>query len=60
MYLDTHPCDETATELLMKYRKKNEELTAQYECQYGPLSASSGEGKAWIKAPWPWQRAGEC
>lgn len=60
LYLDTHPCDETASELLEKYQKKNEELTAQYECQYGPLSASTGHGSAWTEAPWPWERAGDC
>lgn len=60
LYLDTHPCDETATELLKKYQERNKELTKEYECQFGPLSPMTGHGKEWTKAPWPWQKAGDC
>lgn len=60
LYLDTHPCDETAAELLERYKEKYRRLLSEYECKYGPLSPESGHGEAWTKAPWPWDKAGDC
>lgn len=61
LYLDTHPCDKTAAELLEKYKEKYLCVLKEYECAYGPLSPAGGHGKDWLKGPWPWDnRAGEC
>ncbi|MBQ8028985.1 MAG: spore coat protein CotJB [Clostridia bacterium] len=60
LYLDSHPCDKTAMELLEKYKEKNAVLTAEYESRFGPLTPSSGSGEEWTKAPWPWQMVGDC
>lgn len=60
LYLDTHPCDETAIKLLKKYKERYKELLKEYECKYGALSATDASGKEWFKAPWPWDNRGDC
>lgn len=60
LYLDTHPCDRTAVELLEKYKEKSAELLRDYENRYGPLSPSSGYGEDWTQGPWPWVAGGDC
>lgn len=60
LYLDTHPCDKTAAELLEKYKEKYPALLAEYEEKYGPISAANAHGEDWTKAPWPWQTGGDC
>ena len=57
LYLDTHGDDKDAIELFQSYRDMYDELTAQYESQYGPLTlAQSANGKSfdWTQNPWPW------
>lgn len=61
LYLDTHPCDETAMCLLDKYKEKYVRALEEYERTIGPLTHSSASGEAWIKGPWPWDnRGGDC
>lgn len=60
LYLDSHPCDSTAAELLEKYKKRYAEMLEKYECKYGPLSPATGFGASWTKAPWPWDNRGDC
>lgn len=60
LYLDTHPCDETAMNLENKYKERYAELLKEYECKYGPLTALAGSGTEWTKAPWPWDNRGDC
>ncbi len=60
LYLDTHPCDEKAAELLKKYKERYKELLEEYECKFGPISMMSASGKEWTKAPWPWDNRGDC
>lgn len=60
LYLDTHPCDKTAAQLLEKYKSRYAEILKQYECNYGPLSPASGFGSDWTKGPWPWDNRGDC
>ena len=57
LYLDTHPNDRKAFAMYRTYRKKCAELTAQYENQYGPLTAGgvTGDRWTWGNGPWPWQ-----
>ncbi len=58
LYLDTHPDDEEMKALWAEYVRKANDLTMQYEAQYGPLTITSGSGCDWIKEPWPWQWQG--
>lgn len=60
LYLDTHPHDEKAKELLKEYSIKAEKLKNECERMYGPLTADSGCGKKWTKEPWPWQNDCFC
>ncbi len=61
LYLDTHPCDEEMVQLEEKYLCMADRLTREYEEKYGPLTARTGSGKEWLKAPWPWDNSGrEC
>lgn len=60
LYLDTHPCDETAAALLNTYREKYCRLEEEYENTFGPLTPSSGHGEKWLKNPWPWERECDC
>ena len=60
LYLNTHPEDMTALGMHEKYAKKLQELTAEYEESFGPLSPRTGEGIEWLKNPWPWDIGGEC
>lgn len=59
LYLDTHPCDTEAMELLHEYVHSLEALTAEYEQCFGPLKALSHMDDRthwqWINSPWPWE-----
>ncbi len=59
LFLDSHPTNRRAMELLSEYRQKREETVAEYESKFGkyiltlkdvPLSDSW----QWIDSPWPW------
>lgn len=62
LYLDTHPDDCKARELLEKYYEKYEEISEEYCEKYGPYKISiEGNGNDWLKAPWPWDNSrGDC
>ncbi|MBQ2760224.1 MAG: spore coat protein CotJB [Clostridia bacterium] len=59
LYLDTHPCDEKASQLHAQYEHKYSVLKAEFEEKFGPLSPKTGEGAEWLKNPWPWDTQ-EC
>jgi spore coat protein JB len=59
LYLDTHPGDSQAMQLLAQYEAQYAEIKAQYEEQYGPFEP--GNGEAWLKSLWPWELGkGDC
>ncbi|MBE6791549.1 MAG: spore coat protein CotJB [Clostridia bacterium] len=58
LYLNTHPGDLTALGMHEKYALKFRQLKEEYEENYGPLTARSGEGIEWLKNPWPWDVGG--
>ena len=59
LYLDTHPGDTQAMQLLEQYEAQYAEIKGQYEAQYGPVEP--GNGEAWLKSPWPWELGkGDC
>ncbi len=64
LYLDTHPNNRKAFAMYQTYRKRCNELTAQYESTYGPLTANgvTGDRWTWGSGLWPWQQqeGGSC
>ena len=62
LYLDTHPDDCKAMELLEKYYEKYADIKEEYCEKYGPYEVSfEGNGDNWLKAPWPWDNMkGDC
>ena len=56
LYLDTHPDDEKALCLHIKYCKDYRELTDKYQKVYGPLTINFPCNKwRWLEEPWPWE-----
>ena len=56
-YLDTHPDDTEAFELLKQYSAMEQSAKAAYEAKYGPItktSAAEGSSYRWLQEPWPW------
>jgi len=59
LYLDTHPDDTAAKARYDFYKVSYEKVRSEYTNLYGPLSPMDASGKAWLKAPWPWEEK-EC
>lgn len=58
LFLDTHPNNATALEMLRKYKATQAALTAEFTRLYGPLSPSDIFGDTsfeWVNGPWPWE-----
>ena len=58
LYLDTHPFDEETLCMFQNLVNDAEDLRAEYEEKYGPLTANAAAGDCewkWIKNPWPWE-----
>lgn len=60
LYLDTHPCDQTANEMFRKYTDEAEMLKTEFEQKYGPLTVSNSSNADWLCDPWPWENQGSC
>lgn len=59
LYLDTHPNDKKAFALFKELVEKFKKLKAEYEKNYGPLSAfaaANSNSFDWIDSPWPWEK----
>ena len=58
LYLDTHPEDTEAAELLASYVKLYRQGTERVQQQYGPMrhtdAVSNGKFR-WLEGPWPWE-----
>lgn len=57
LYLDTHPNDAQAISMFHKMANRAEELKAEYQAKYGPLTAKASDDDQywnWISNPWPW------
>lgn len=58
LFLDTHPENMNAMMLFEQYKQKYQELSAEYEKRFGPLTAMNGVSDyqwKWIHSPWPWE-----
>jgi spore coat protein JB len=59
LYLDTHPCDQNAINLLNQSIQRARMIRDNYERFYGPLTALNSFSKypyQWIESPWPWEK----
>lgn len=57
LFLDTHPDNMEAKEMMNAYRKKYEAVKAEYEKEFGPLTLNGYNSDEWLKDPWPWDNA---
>lgn len=60
LFLDTHPTNQKAMELLKEYRKRREKYIALYEAQFGKYICSPNDVPEsscweWLDGPWPWE-----
>lgn len=60
LFLDTHPCDSSASEMFEKYTNEAMLLKREYEQKYGPLTVSSSNEADWLESPWPWENERSC
>lgn len=61
LFLDTHPTNQMALDFYNATRQSYMEAVADYEEQFGPLSAEDVniENKwTWVNTPWPWEMEG--
>ncbi|MGM9551915.1 MAG: spore coat protein CotJB [Clostridia bacterium] len=60
LYLDTHPCCQSALTLYHEKHREAKELRNEYESKYGPLTAGASNERTpwqWIENPWVWERS---
>ena len=60
LYLNTHPNDTQALQMLRQYEATCDKLTQEYESKYGPLTIASDANNSrwqWSQGPWPWELA---
>ena len=58
LYLDGHPTDRKALAYYNKYKNMRNDLAAEYERKYGPLTIGANNSETtwyWSDDPWPWQ-----
>jgi len=60
LFLDSHPTNQKAMELVGKYRKRRNELVGLYEENFGPYIVTRKDVPAtgcwkWLQGPWPWE-----
>lgn len=60
LFLNSHPTNKKAMELLSEYRNKRRELIRVYEENCGPYIVTHCDAPAtgcweWLKGPWPWE-----
>ena len=63
LYLDVHPGNRKALSMHAAFTKTANELKAQYESRFGPLTADAASrgngGWRWTAGGWPWQNTEE-
>lgn len=61
LFLDTHPCDQKAMQMLRDYRRRRREAIADYEARFGSYIKTVDDVNPkdywnWLDSPWPWER----
>ncbi len=57
LFLDTHPNNSEATQMLDSYKKKYEAVKDEYEKEFGPLTLNGLNSDEWLADPWPWDNS---
>ena len=58
LYLDTHPEDKEAAELLQECFQQYHKSVGEYTKTHGPLFSATGAASGeyqWLQNPWPWE-----
>ncbi len=58
LFLDSHPDCSIALDFFRDMQVKYAKLTADYEMEFGPLTAfdtDTEQGWTWVQGPWPWE-----
>ena len=58
LFLDTHPCDESARMAYQNYKALRKEYVERYTEEYGPLESYYVNAECawtWINEPMPWK-----
>ena len=60
LFLDSHPKNQKAMQLLTEYRRERAALVAEYTARFGqyivsPCDVSASGCWEWLKGPWPWE-----
>lgn len=61
LFLDTHPDNRQAMQMLREFRRRRNEAIANYESKFGALVETTDDVNPtdywnWIDSPWPWER----
>ena len=59
IYLDSHPTCRHGLKYFKEKKAELEELTAEYESKYGPITAvasNTTDHWEWVSTPFPWER----
>ena len=61
LFLDTHPHDRRAMQMLCEYRRRRQDEIARYESRFGDYIVTTDDVNPsdhweWINSPWPWER----
>jgi spore coat protein JB len=62
LYLDTHPKDKEALDMLKSLNKLMQEGQERFIEMFGPqtiMDITSGDEYSWINDPWPWEYSGK-
>ena len=59
LFLDSHPTNRRAMELMREYREKRKKLIEEYEERFGKYivtlkDVSTSDSWQWLDSPWPW------
>ena len=60
LFLDSHPTNKKAMELLKEYKKRRMEAIEAYESKYGKYFVCVNDVPEtdcwkWLEGPWPWE-----
>ena len=60
LFLDSHPTNKKAMELLKEFREKRKQAIAIFEENYGKYIVTCEDVPAdgcwkWLESPWPWE-----
>ena len=60
LFMDTHPTNKRALDLIEDFKEKRRELIEIFEKNYGPFimiprNTPKSDCWKWLESPWPWE-----